>query len=267
MPATQSQTIPWYCERYPVTVSNSRYLMCIWNIVSSFLFIGTTNSISELGPIRHRRREVIPLPSRMTPNPRLLSLGLGYVTHYIGWHSESLKSVPITVISWGIFIPATLKTDRCVIWPDLSMGYKKIAWTDPRCTPTASGRPYVYNGITPTLSASAHARCHRHISIRPELWGGSNSNKRYYVQYVSNLSLRMMQIVRSLTWIVKTMHLLCGSELIGFRVAVSENFSGEVLLRRDHPWPEAAQEEGKEMASASSSYRLRRGPGKAGGLW
>ena len=102
MPATQSQTIPWYCERYPVTVSNSRYMMCIWNIVSSFLFIGTTNSISELGPIRHRRREVIPLPSRMTPNPRLLSFGLGYVTHYIGWHSESLKSVPITVISWGI---------------------------------------------------------------------------------------------------------------------------------------------------------------------
>ena len=65
------------------------------------------------------------------------------------------------------------------------MGYKKIAWTDPRCTPTASGRPYVYNGITPTLSAGAHARCHRHISICPELWGGSNSNKRYLVQYVS----------------------------------------------------------------------------------
>ena len=54
------------------------------------------------GPIRHRRREVIPLPSRMMPNPRLLSIGLGYVTHYIGWHCESLKSVTITAISWGI---------------------------------------------------------------------------------------------------------------------------------------------------------------------
>ena len=28
------------------------------------------------GPIRHRRREVIPLPSRMTPNPKLLNLDL-----------------------------------------------------------------------------------------------------------------------------------------------------------------------------------------------
>ena len=58
------------------------------------------------GPIRHRRREVIPLPSRMMPNPRLLSIGLGYVTHYIGWHCESLKSVTITAISWGIGLVA-----------------------------------------------------------------------------------------------------------------------------------------------------------------
>ena len=38
-----------------------------------------------------------------------------------------------------------------------------------------------------------------YCSICPELRSGSNSNKRYFVQYVSNLSLRMMQIVRSLT--------------------------------------------------------------------
>ena len=124
------------------------------------------------------------------------------------------------------FTPATWRQNRCVIEPDLSVGYKKIAWTDPRCTPTASGRPYVYNGITPTLSAGAHARCHRHISICPELWGGSNSNKRYLIQYVSNFSLRimqsydffsnkkkfhfLMQIFFSLTKVVKTWCLLCG---------------------------------------------------------
>lgn len=41
--------------------------------------------------------------------------------------------------------------------------------------PHGSGQPYVYNAITPTQNVSAHASCHRHISICPELWGGSNS--------------------------------------------------------------------------------------------
>ena len=31
-----------------------------------------------------------------------LCIGLGYATYYIGWHCESLKSLTITAISWGI---------------------------------------------------------------------------------------------------------------------------------------------------------------------
>ena len=32
----------------------------------------------------------------------ILCIGLGYATYYIGWHCESLKSLTITAISWGI---------------------------------------------------------------------------------------------------------------------------------------------------------------------
>ena len=48
-----------------------------------------------------------------------------------------------------------------------------------------SGKPYTYNGITPTQNVGAHARCHRCIYNFSRIERRIQQQKRYLYQYVS----------------------------------------------------------------------------------